>query len=136
MTSPNPQNIAGQPVDGYAPEAAERWPEQFAESQRRLARLTREQQAELADVENSITQRASMLMQSGEVADSTAMQSLVAEHYRWVCAYWTPTQDAYIGLGDMYVSDERFKARYERVATGLAEYLRDAMRQFAFANLA
>ena len=29
-------------------------------------------------------------------------------------------------LGEMYVADERFAANYERVARGLAVYVRDA----------
>ncbi|MGI8652711.1 MAG: TipAS antibiotic-recognition domain-containing protein [Geodermatophilaceae bacterium] len=30
-------------------------------------------------------------------------------------------------LGDMYVADERFTATYEKVAPGLAAYVRDAI---------
>jgi hypothetical protein len=31
------------------------------------------------------------------------------------------------GLGDMYVSDPRFTANYDRIAPGLAQYVRDAI---------
>jgi hypothetical protein len=31
------------------------------------------------------------------------------------------------GLGEMYLADERFKDHYERVARGLAPYVRDAI---------
>jgi hypothetical protein len=36
----------------------------------------------------------------------------------------------------MYVEDPEFHARYEAVAPGLAEYLAEAMRVFAEAELA
>ncbi|MFM5967807.1 MAG: TipAS antibiotic-recognition domain-containing protein [Micrococcales bacterium] len=121
--------------DAHSAEAAVRWPEEFAESKRRLSRLTREQQDALVATEEAITQKASLLMKSGSLANSPEAQVLMAEHYRWVCAYWTPKRSAYIGLAEMYVSDERFKARYERVATGLAEFMREAMTSYANAHL-
>jgi hypothetical protein len=42
---------------------------------------------------------------------------------------------SYTALGAMYVQDERFKAHYEGVAAGLAEYVRDAMAAYAAARL-
>jgi len=35
--------------------------------------------------------------------------------------------DMHRNLGDMYVADERFTATYEKVAPGLAAYVRDAI---------
>jgi len=32
------------------------------------------------------------------------------------------------GLGDLYVDDPRFAANYEKLAAGLAAYVRDAIR--------
>lgn len=119
----------------YAEEAQQRWPEHYAESQKRVARLTKAQQQELAERENRITTELAALMNAGEGPDGERVQSLIAEHYRWICEFWTPNRDAYVGLGEMYVTDERFKARYEQFATGLAEFLRNAMRSYAFANL-
>ncbi|MEV6430729.1 TipAS antibiotic-recognition domain-containing protein [Nocardia sp. NPDC051463] len=34
-------------------------------------------------------------------------------------------------MGQLYVDDERFKANYEKIAEGLAEYQRDAMVVYA-----
>jgi hypothetical protein len=48
-------------------------------------------------------------------------------HYRSICKFWTPNAAAYTGLGRMYVDDERFRPNYDKVATGLAEFQRDAM---------
>lgn len=64
-------------------------------------------------------------------ADSAAAQALVARHYAWVCRSWTPDAVAYAGLGDLYLEHEDFRAAYDKVAPGLAEYLAAAMKSFA-----
>jgi hypothetical protein len=38
-------------------------------------------------------------------------------------------------LGQTYVNDPRFKAAYDKIAVGLAEYQRDAMAAYADARL-
>lgn len=72
---------------------------------------------------------------AGEPVDSERVQALVDRHYRWVGAGWQsrePELEAFLGLGDMYVADERFAANYGG-AEGAA-YVRDAMRAFAAAR--
>ncbi|HEY8719354.1 MerR family transcriptional regulator [Pengzhenrongella sp.] len=69
-------------------------------------------------------------------AGDERVQGLVARHYAQVAIFWTPSAQAYRGLGQMYVDDERFRATYEAYAEGLAEYLRDAMSIYATARLA
>jgi len=59
------------------------------------------------------------------------VQALVARHHAHVEVFWTPSPEAYAGLGQMYVDDERFTATYDAFAPGLAPYLRDAMAIYA-----
>lgn len=73
--------------------------------------------------------------EAGEGATSERVQALVARHHRWVGAGWQtaePDLDAFVGLGDMYVADERFAASYGG-AEGAA-FVRDAIRAFAAAR--
>jgi hypothetical protein len=119
----------------YAAEAQRRWPEQVAESNRRLARLSTAEQQALFARGDQIAQALADAMALGATAEAADVQTLVGQHYDWICEFWTPSRDAYVGLGQMYVADERFKARYERIATGLAEFLSEAMRLYANANL-
>jgi hypothetical protein len=121
--------------DEHAAEARERWPRHYVESQQRLSRLTAAEQKELFERGNAITQALAEAMVGGEAAGGERIQSLIAEHYRWICAFWTPTREAYIGLGAMYADDERFKAHYEKFAAGLAEFMREAMTSYANAHL-
>lgn len=68
-------------------------------------------------------------MEKGDPACAEAQEACDA-HRQWICAYWPEgryTKQAHKGLGDMYVADERFKAYYEKIADGAAEFLRDAL---------
>jgi ribonuclease BN (tRNA processing enzyme) len=121
--------------DPYAAEAQDRWPNQYIESQQRLARLSATEQKELFERGDSISQGIAEAMAAAEPAVGERVQSLIAEHYRWVCAFWTPNREAYIGLGQMYVADERFKTHYEQIAAGLAEFMHEAMTEYANAHL-
>ena len=54
-------------------------------------------------------------------------------HRQWLCEFWkdgTYSKAAHLGLAEMYVADDRFKAYYEAVAPGAAEFLRDAIKAY------
>ena len=119
----------------YATEAAERWPEAYAESNRRLARLSSDEQRAVFEQGGFISQRLAEEFLAGENIESDAVQTIIGEHYRWITNFWTPNQAAYRGLGEMYVADPRFAANYESLATGLADFMRQAMSHYAFAQL-
>jgi len=70
-------------------------------------------------------------MRAGIIVDDPAVQDTVARHHVWASRFWTPGRDAYVGLGQMYVDDERFTATYDAVSPGLAGYLRDAIAVYA-----
>ncbi len=44
---------------------------------------------------------------------------------RW---YYDCSHEIHRGLGEMYVSDESFRANYDVLAPGLSEFIRDAAR--------
>lgn len=49
-------------------------------------------------------------------------------HKEWLMIYWKEySVIAHRGLGDMYVSDERFKSYYDSSRVGAAQFLRDAI---------
>ena len=67
-------------------------------------------------------------MRAGEPAEGTAAMDAAEAHRqhltRW---FYDCTTEIHRGLGRVYVDDPRFAANYERVAPGLATYLRDAI---------
>jgi len=121
--------------DDYSAEASERWPDQYAESQRRLWKLTDAQKRELFAKTEQNHQRLAKLFLAGESNDSPVVQAAIADHYDWVSAFWTPNKAAYIALGEMYVADSRFAANYDKYAAGLAAFMKDAMAIWAEQNL-
>ncbi|WP_055492008.1 MerR family transcriptional regulator [Streptomyces sp. TP-A0356] len=114
----------------HAEEAERRWggTEAYAESQRRVARYTKDDwkriQAEVA----SWSERYEALMAAGEPPAGERAMDMAEEHRqhigRWfyACSY-----EMHRGLAEMYVSDERFKEFYDSKRPGLAEHLRDAI---------
>jgi len=118
------------PAD-YDDEARERWPEQYEQAQQVVRGRSPEQLTDEQKEQTAQMIRMAELMTAGKPAADPEVQAEVDQHYRWVARYWTPTAQAYRNLGQMYVSDERFRANYEAITTGLAAYQRDAMAVYA-----
>lgn len=66
-------------------------------------------------------------------ASDPALHALLARHREWVAGMWGKpcSTGAYAGLADLYESHPDFRARYELLATGLADYLPAAMRAYS-----
>ncbi|WP_046175592.1 MerR family transcriptional regulator [Domibacillus indicus] len=59
---------------------------------------------------------------------SVKAQELAGKHREWLMYSWPDySKEAHAGLAEMYVSDERFKAYYDKEVKGGAEFLRDAI---------
>jgi DNA-binding transcriptional MerR regulator len=76
----------------------------------------------------------------GKVKDdptSDAVQSLIAKHYEIIRKFWgthgerDPQQEAYAGLGDLYVSDERYTTFAGKPNVQYAAFMQKAMKHFA-----
>ena len=106
----------------YGYEAEQRWPDNFAESQRRMAKLSLAEQREIFAQHGLIAVSLTQLMLEGAEPHSAEVQEQIANHYRWICNFWTPDLTAYIALGQMYVDDERFKQNYENFGEGPVSY--------------
>lgn len=118
-------------VERYGPQAQER----IDESWRRVGRMSKEQAAQVqADLAERDAEYAALL-DAGVAPDDPRTQAVTAKHYAWVDQFWTPDADAFTGLGDLYVDHPGFKARYDAIRPGLAEYVRDAMAVYALESL-
>jgi len=127
-----PENL----FEGFDPtdhdaEAAERWPEQHEQARIVAEGFSPEQlEAEQREMTTRMIRMAELLV-AGVPAGDAAVQDEVDWHFRSLARFWTPNAAAYTHLGQMYVDDERFRATYERITEGLAEYQRDAMAVYA-----
>ncbi|MET7491475.1 MerR family transcriptional regulator [Streptomyces sp900116325] len=114
----------------HAEEAERRWggTATYAESQRRVARYTKDDwkrmQAEVAAWSEAYT----AVMEAGEPAGSEAAMELAEAHRLHISTwFYECTYEIHRGLGEMYVGDPQFRAYYESIRPGLAEHLRDAI---------
>ncbi|MFJ3900302.1 MerR family transcriptional regulator [Streptomyces sp. NPDC090025] len=128
-----PENL----FEGFAPdpdmeaEVQERWPAAYEESRQAVEGMTPEVTEEWQRETTAQMIRFAEFMAAGTPVADPAVQAEVDVHYRAVCRFWTPNAEAYRGLAAMYVDDPRFRANFDKIAEGLAEYQRDAMSVYA-----
>jgi DNA-binding transcriptional MerR regulator len=114
----------------YGKETRERWCEDaVAESNRKVAGMTPEQWKHQEELTVKMAELLSRAMDIGDpgCADAQAACDL---HRQWLCMFWKEgmyTKAGHRGLAQIYVDDERFKAHYEKIRPGCAEFLRDAI---------
>jgi DNA-binding transcriptional MerR regulator len=105
------------------------------ESKANFARMSKEDIAAGKAEMEAINLAFAAALGGGAAVDSAPVQALAARQYAWVSRAWKPNRTAFIGLGQMYVDHPDFRATYEAVKPGLAEYLRDAMKVYAEKSL-
>ncbi|POX55707.1 MerR family transcriptional regulator [Streptomyces sp. Ru71] len=115
----------------YADEVRERWgdTEQYRQSQRRTASYTKEDWKRITQELDAIHGRMADLLGQGVPAGSEAAMDVAEEHRLFICSsYYDCSHELHACLGQMYVDDPRFTATYENIRTGLAVYMRDAIK--------
>jgi len=69
-------------------------------------------------------------MDSGDATGAFA-QEAAEKHKEWLMIYWPEySKEAHVGLGEMYVADERFKVHYDQHRPGAAQFLCDAIHAY------
>ncbi|ARZ68603.1 MerR family transcriptional regulator [Streptomyces sp. HU2014] len=116
-------------------EVRERWPEAWEESRRAVDAMTAEDMERWQREVTAQMIRFAEYMAAGTPVTDPEVQAEVDVHYQGVCRFWTPNAVAYKGLGQTYVDDPRMRANYDKIAEGLAGYLRDAMVVYAEGRL-
>ena len=117
--------------NNYEKEARERWGDTSAyrEHQGKTKNYTKEKWAEANDGMMAIFAEFAVCKQNGAEADSNEAQALVAKLQAHITAnYYTCTDEILIGLGKMYVADERFKRNIDKYGEGTAEFAAEGMR--------
>jgi len=62
---------------------------------------------------------------------STEVQSLVNRHFQMIENFYTPTQEIYLGLAQMYVDHPDFRKMFDAFHPKLAEFIAEAMKTYA-----
>jgi DNA-binding transcriptional MerR regulator len=118
-------------LDERMEEAGQRWGQgpEWQESKRRTATYSKADWLAIkAEADASIEGFAAAL-NAGVAPDSDAAMDLAEAHRQHINRWFYPCGlEQHVGLGDLYVSDPRFTAEYDKVAPGFAEYVRRAIR--------
>jgi DNA-binding transcriptional MerR regulator len=114
----------------YEDEARERWgdTEAYQESARRTRQYGEHEWAAIRGEAEEIVRELVSTMTAGEPADGPRARALAERHREHIARWFYPcSPQMHRGLAEMYISDERFTATYEREAPGLARYFHDAI---------
>ena len=116
--------------EDYEAEAEHRWGDSpaWTQSQSRTAKLSKQDWVRIKASDDDLNRRLAAAMTAGSAPDSEMAMDLAEEHRRSIEQFYDCSYDMHRGLGDMYLSDERFTRTYEDVAPGLAQWLRDAIQ--------
>jgi len=107
--------------------------EAVARSNERLLSTTAAAYNDLQALEARFEQVLLHAMQTGDAAGPLALEAC-ALHRQWLCHYWDQAQysrQAHAELGRMYVGDARFRAHYDRISPGAAQFFCDALQVYA-----
>lgn len=112
----------------YGAEIREKYGEEtVGKSNAKFMNMTKEQYDEMERLSAELNETLKAALIKGDPASELA-QKACALHKRWLMCTWDSyTKEAHKGLVQMYVADERFKAYYDNIAPGCAEFLRDAI---------
>ena len=127
------QGLVGENEQHYGKEVRERWGDDAADaSNAKLMGMSVEQYRQTQKLEQGVKDALAAAMAAGDPTGEDAHRAADL-HRQWLCEFWkdgTYSKAAHLGLAEMYVADDRFKAYYEAVAPGAAEFLRDAIKAY------
>jgi DNA-binding transcriptional MerR regulator len=111
-------------------EVKERWgdTDAYKESARRSARYTKDDWARFKAESEDINATIVALMDEGVAPDDPRAMDTVDRARLQIDTWFYPcSREMHAALGEMYIADPRFTATYERIRSGMARYVRDAI---------
>ena len=115
----------------HAVEAEQRWggTDAYRQSRRRVSNYTKEDWLKIKAEHEEVAANLAALFESGAAPDSEEAMAAAEAHRRHISRwYYDCSHEMHRSLGEMYVSDESFRANYDALAPGLSEFIRDAAR--------
>lgn len=98
----------------------------YKQSQNKTSKYTKEDWAAIMGKSDEIYKKIVSLMDKGPA--DPQVQEAVGEWRQYITdSFYNCTLEIFRGLGDLYVSDERFTANIDKYKPGLAAFLKEAM---------
>jgi len=122
------QSLIDENEQKFGVEIREKYGKQaIMDSNATLKNLTKEQYDKSEHLRLSLEETLKAAFDSGDPAGELA-QKACDIHRQWLSIFYPNySKEYHIGLGEMYVADDRFKANYDKLAPGCTEFLRDAI---------
>lgn len=124
------EGFSKEEIKAMREEVSERWGEkQLLETEERIRKMSKEGWHDLKQKGEEITQLLADLMDLP--CDHEKVQGAIQLHYRHMNSYYEVSKERYLGLGNLYITDERFKAYYEKYRPGLAHFVNESIKVFS-----
>jgi len=125
------QNLIDENEQKYGQEIRKKYGDSAVDaSNAKLKGMTQEQYNKSEQLRLAFEETLKAAFDTGNPAGALA-QKACELHKQWLCIFYPDYSKAYhIGLGEMYVADERFRANYDKLAPGCTEFLRDAIKVY------
>ncbi len=122
--------LSREEIERYKQEIKERYdPDLVAESNRRVAKMSKEQIAAIKLEGDDVTREIADL--ADRPPDDPEVQNLIARHHAWIEHFYTANRSVYTGLGQLYTEDAGFREYYDAFRPGLADFMKAAMAIYA-----
>ena len=117
------------PFEEFQEEAEQRWgdTEKWAQSRQRTAGMSKEQWAQVKAETEAFEAALGAAVRDGAPTDGEAAAALAERHRANVNRFYGCDHEFQVCLAQMYLSDPRFTAHYEEIASGAAQWLYDAI---------
>jgi hypothetical protein len=115
----------------YEAEAREKWGETdaYKESARRTKGYAKQDWQRFKDESLQIGVDTARLMDEAVPADDPRAMDLAEQARLQIDTWFYPcSHEMHVSLAEMYIVDPRFKATYEKIHEGMAQYWHDAIR--------
>ena len=124
------EGLPKEQVDRWKREVNERYdPQLVAESNRRVGATSKEQWSAVKAEGDAISRRMAELM--GRAPGDPEVQATIARQHAWIENFYPCSAEVFQGLGQLYTDNPEFRANYDKVRPGLADFMRDAMAYYA-----
>lgn len=115
----------------YAEETKEKYgdTDAYKESMRRTSKYTKEDWAKIAVKDEEINSKIIANMDKGP-SDPIVQEGIAEKRQLITDNYYNCTVEIFRGLGDLYVTDERFTKNIDKNKPGYAKFLREAIHYY------
>jgi DNA-binding transcriptional MerR regulator len=109
-------------------------PRIVAESRRRTSKMSQAQFAAIKAEGKLISENLSRLFLAKKATDDPEVQQWIGRHLAQIENFYPVTAEIFRGLGNLYTSDPRFRANYDKYAPGMADFIKAAQDIYATAR--